>query len=375
MNSEWSVPPKSKAHLTSPAILIDRLKVLIGTKFPLTRKTRTDGSNLRKLIAATLEEHDLPEPSKDYAVVSEKGKGIPKITREYIDTYIVTSGNSYNLQVWNRIPTSDDIQIEYGEGTGLCANDVRFILVRVNPKSHVISSILILTPDYIESVFGKFGAPTIKHQILITHSKRREILNQNLPMIFSSDTAKVKALCATGDIKPVKPFNQWPEKGEIIPLERIRDQVAIPLLGTRIDSGETKNRGQALEQIILQKLGYSLDSGLLEGQYPDIKNQLLEIKIQDSPTVDLGQYTPEEDVVINSALGISTKDVRYLIVLMDMSTNMVQGIVLMPGSELGQHLKYVDGVSGKCQRSIKMSVFDKFEGIVVFNPQNNPPKS
>ena len=157
----------------------------------------------------------------------------------------------------------------------------------------------------------------------------------------------------------------------MLSLEVIRDQVGLPLIGRVIDGAETKNRGQALEQIILEGLGYDVPVGItLEGQYPDIKNQLLEVKIQDSPTVDLGKFTPEERMDVFPDIGISTKDIRYMIVLMDAATSTVEGVILTPGENLGDHFSYVDGISGKSQRSIRMNVFYKYKGQSVFNPSD-----
>ncbi|MEP7129174.1 MAG: hypothetical protein ABI729_09915, partial [Chitinophagales bacterium] len=109
MNESFRTPPKSVKLLTNPNDLAQIFSELIGTEFKITGKTRTDGSNIRKLIASTLEKSKLPEAAEieTYEIVPPKGKGVPKITREFIDTYIVTSGDSYNLQVWNRLPASN----------------------------------------------------------------------------------------------------------------------------------------------------------------------------------------------------------------------------------------------------------------------------
>jgi hypothetical protein len=41
------IPPNSKNELSTPEQLVENLKSLIGEKFPLTGKPRTDGSNFR----------------------------------------------------------------------------------------------------------------------------------------------------------------------------------------------------------------------------------------------------------------------------------------------------------------------------------------
>ena len=114
MNKEFKIPPRSVSMLTDPNVLTKHFSELVGKPFIITGKTRTDGSNIRKLIAATLEKHNLPESAEigQFEIVPPKGKGVPKIAREFIETYIVTSGTSYNLQVWNRIPAAETLLIK-----------------------------------------------------------------------------------------------------------------------------------------------------------------------------------------------------------------------------------------------------------------------
>ena len=138
MKGPIAIPPASKADLTPGAELAHRLAALLGKPFSLTGKTRTDGANLRKTVGRVLEETTtLPIPAAEGAwrIVPPKKKGVPRLLREFADTYIVTSGTSYNLQVWNRNPSEPIPQIEYGDGSLLQANDVRFILVRVERRS------------------------------------------------------------------------------------------------------------------------------------------------------------------------------------------------------------------------------------------------
>ena len=177
MNKNFKIPPKKSSDLTSTKKLVETLKILIGTEFKLTGKTRTDGSNVRKLVASVLEQNTLPEKAEsgEYEIIPPKSKGVPKITREFIDTYIVTSGKAYNLQVWNRMPASKMLLIKLEGNDSLKCNDVRFVFVRIDVEKEIISSVLILTPEYIETNFGKFGKPTIKHQLLISSKVRADI--------------------------------------------------------------------------------------------------------------------------------------------------------------------------------------------------------
>ena len=83
MNKEFSIPPKSPDLLTASSIIATRLAPLISKSFELTDKARTNGSNLRKLVAQELENHSLIDSAdiRDYEIIPPKGKGVPKIRR------------------------------------------------------------------------------------------------------------------------------------------------------------------------------------------------------------------------------------------------------------------------------------------------------
>lgn len=369
MNNEFKTPACSPKELTKLEVLKSRLEPLIGTDFILTGKSKTDGSNTRKLIAKTLESYPLPKIAIDgeYEIVPPKKKGVPKIVREFIDTYIVTSGKSYNLQVWNRIPSSQTLLIKYESGESLKCDDVRFILTKITDDK--ISSIIIATPKYIVDKFGVFGKPTIKHQLLISSKIRNEIYNSKDRIMFFKDSNKLSYLIRNDFEPPKTSMVEDAQSNEIFAIELIKTMVAEQLIGFKLDADSTKNRGQSLERKVLELLGYpASDSGLLYGAFPDIPNQLLEVKVQDTQTVDLGKFSPEKEEVIVEELNITTFDIRYLIALTNPETEIIEGIILSPGEKLGEVFSYVSDQSYKCQRSIPMSFFEKYKGKVVINP-------
>lgn len=371
MNKEFKIPVRSPEDLTDEKDLIKIFSRLIGRKFELTGKTRTDGSNVRKLIASVLESSFLPFAAQEgqYEIVPPKGKGIPKITREFIDTYIVTSGTSYNLQVWNRIPASNMLLVKYESGESLQCDDVRFVIVRIDTIKSEIASIIILSPDYIESTFGKFGKPTIKHQLLISSKARKEIYSKDDRIVSFNDSKKLSYHILHEYEPPKNGMVDDPDITRLFSISVIREKVAKKLIGKKLNAAATKNRGQALERMTLELLGYKVgESDLLFGGFPDIKNQLLEVKVQDSPTVDLGKFSPENEEVVVESENLTTFDVRYLIALTNPDTEIIEGIILSPGEKLGELFSYVSDKSFKCQRSIPMSFFDKYTGKVVFNP-------
>lgn len=378
MDDDLCVPPKAKRLLTPPAILARRLSGLIGKPFTLSGKTRTDGSNLRKFIAATLGKRNLPPAAVDggWRCAAPKRKGVPRLLREFIDTYLVTSGDSYNLQVWNRNPSSPSVQIEYADGSTLGANEVRFVLVRVDPGSHLVRCVAVLTPDYIVDHFGAFGKPTVKEQLIISEEARQHVYELRPPVLFHPDEPESKGIVAKSVVLTGMTIHQSATPGQVLSLESIRRLVTTAFLGRRIEPQATKNRGQELELLVARTLGLTVGvTDLLIGGYPDIRSQALEVKIQDSPTVDLGRYSPQFVEEVAGCPGFTTQTVRYLIALMDSATHTCAGLVLCPGIRLGEHFTYVADKSFKCQRAIPMAFFDSIEGRSVFNPQTrNVPR-
>lgn len=371
MNKDFKTPPKSSKMLTSSDTLAQYFSELIGRPFILTGKTRTDGSNIRKLIASVLEKYVLPQIAEipEFEVVPPKGKGIPKIKREFIDTYIVTSNDTYNLQVWNRIPASQSLLIKYESGESLKCTDVRFVLVKIDVSTNTIASIIILTPEYIEQNFGKFGKPTIKHQLLISSKVRKRIYESETKILLLPDSEKVSEHTIEHYVRPKAAMNEAPDSGNLFSITLIEKIVAEKLIGYKLDSAATKNRGQALEKKVLELLGYEIaENDLLYGAFPDIRHQLLEVKVQDSSTVDLGKFSPEKEDVIIEESHLTTFDVRYLIALTNPKTEIIEGIILSSGLQLGDLFSYISAESYKCQRSIPKFFFDKNFGKSVFNP-------
>ncbi|MBX9852857.1 MAG: hypothetical protein K2X86_14025 [Cytophagaceae bacterium] len=372
MNKEFKTPPRSVGMLTCPNVLAKHFSGLVGKPFNLTGKTRTDGSNIRKLIASNLEKHQLPKAAEtgQFEIVPPKGKGVPKIAREFIDTYIVTSGTSYNLQVWNRIPAAETLLIKYESGESLKCTDVRFVFVRIDTEKSIIASVIILTPEYIVQNFGKFGHPTIKNQLLISRKVRKDIYESADKVLSFPDSKKLSYYIRHDYLPPQSGMVEEPDIKNLFSVTLLKKMVAEKLIGFKLNAAATKNRGQALEKKTLELLGYEVkESDLLYGAFPDIRNQLLEVKVQDSPTVDLGKFSPEKEEIVVKDLNLTTFDVRYLIALTNPQTEIIEGIILSPGEKLGEIFSYVSAESYKCQRAIPMAFFEKHYGKCLFNPE------
>lgn len=362
-----NIPPSSKNDILTNEALVEILKPLVGTEFTMTFKPRTDGSRIRRLISTQIENHATNASSDAYTIPIPRKKGLPRILSELIDTYVVSTGESYNLQVWNRNPNGKNILVKYANGEIITPKDIRFVMVKISPSENRISSITILTPLYIEKKFGKFGKPTIKNQLMINGNARNEIITSKSPLLFCDDTKKIKQQTSpAANLKDVS-FTEAPSSKTLLPLSIIREKVAKELIGKELSSFDTKSRGQELERIVIEMLGYEQKENLMGG-FPDVPNQLLEVKVQEAQTVDLGKYSPQfiEPIPINP--DFSTEDVRYLIALTNPHSHVIEGIILSSGENLGRHFTYVNATSFKCQRSIPMSFFDNLDGTCTFNP-------
>ena len=358
------IPPSSKKAMSSPENLAKRLQKLVGTKMLLTGKSRTDGSNFRKLVTEHLLSEFIPEAAEEFEIVPPKQKGVPSFLREYVDTYIVTTGVSYNLQVWNRNPNSTSVQVDLKGGDCLLASDVRFILGKIS-EDGTIESIVIMSPDYIEKTFGKFGKPTVKQQLIISNKKRDEIIKNRSLVVDDISLPEEVIDKDCKDISAESSIKDDPDK--VLPLSFIDEKITDSLIGETLDvSLSTKQRGQQLERLVAYMLGYRKQQEMLEGGYPDIRNQMLEVKVQDSPTIDLGRYSPQFEENINARF--TTRTIRYLIALTNAMNGSIDGVVLVPGEELGKNFTYVAEESFKCQRSIPMTFFEKYKGMAVYNP-------
>lgn len=360
--------PTSKDSVLDSEQLVKRLKPLVGTSIKLTRKARTDGANVRKIVENVLKDRICNAlDDSQYKIIPPKGKGVPRLLLELMDTYVVTSGDTYNLQVWNRSPNGNNTMVQYNTGETITAHDIRFVLVKVDMEKDIIESIVILTPQYIEDKWGKFGKPTIKQQLLISDAVRQEIVKSDAHIYQTTDTDKVLSLTQAKYTKPTVLSNDKPVKGSIIPIETISDLVAKELIGVTLSAQDTKTRGQLLEREVIKLLGYG-DGSKLVGGYPDVPNQLLEVKVQDTQTIDLGQYSPQFVETIDDDLSLTTQDIRYLIALTNPKTRAIEGVILSSGEKLGDKFTYVSDKSYKCQRSIPMTFFEHYKGGCVANP-------
>lgn len=237
-----------------------------------------------------------------YPVPKSFKKTQPRFPGQMFDTY---SQKSNNLQVWN----------EELAGTR------RYVIIRVS-DADVITRVKVVTGEKL-ALLDTTGTLTGKYQArCITRLHATEL-------IAAKDTERLLPFVAADiDLGRIATPVRHPAAGEILPIEKVFAMLSL-LVGKRFaDPGadQERNRGADLHRLVCQALGYK--SYQDDGQFPDVRHQLLEVKLQTSPTIDLGLVTPESteplDVPMIGGKQIRHCDVRYAIFYGKVENRMVE---------------------------------------------------
>jgi hypothetical protein len=226
-----------------------------------------------------------------YPIPTTFKKTQPRFPGQSFDTY---AQKSDNFQVWNEqlAPTR------------------RYVFVRVS-STGVISRVKVVTGDRL-ALLDTTGTLTQKFQAsCIPGSTSTEL-------VTPKDTTALEPFVAPGVILTrIKTPVAQPQSGELLPINVIYERLS-PLIGQSfLDAGvdQERNRGAALHRLVCTALGFT--SFQDDGQFPDVRHQLLEVKLQTSPTIDLGLVTPASieplDVPMIQNRQIRHCDVRYAV--------------------------------------------------------------
>ncbi len=238
------------AHLQS--LLNDGLKGISLNGLPLRTRSKV-------VKTAVCEALGYPAP-KSFK------KTQPRFLGQQLDTY---TQKSLNLQIWNEelSPTR------------------RYAIIQISTDD-VILRVKVVNGQELTH-FDTTGTITTKYQArLETGSEEHELLSQ-----FDTDEMQPYVRPVV-DLAPAHSPISEPESGLLLTVEAIFQKLS-PLVGTMFaDPGmdQERNRGAALHRLICERLGYKRYED--NGQFPDIRHQLLEVKLQTSPTIDLGLVLP-----------------------------------------------------------------------------------
>jgi hypothetical protein len=214
----------------------------------------------------------------------------PRFPGQLFDTY---TQKSNNLQVWNE---------ELAPGR-------RYVIIRVS-ENDVVTRVKVVTGNTLARL-DTTGTLTQKYQARIICGK------ENAELITPHDTETLTGMLdADVDLRGFSPTDS-PSAGTLLPIAEVFRRLR-PLVGVSFrDRGydQERRRGARLHQLVCRNLGYARYAD--HGQFPDVRHQLVEVKLQTSPTIDLGLVRPdsEEPLDVRKVLGVQIRhcDVRYLI--------------------------------------------------------------
>lgn len=222
-----------------------------------------------------------------YPVPTSFKKTQPRFPGQNFDVY---TQKSMNVQIWNE-------EVDFAR---------RYVFLKVDDED-IIISVRVITGNILAQ-FDRTGRLTTKYQATMN--------SYDDSYLFSSDSYKVTNWISNKRVSlcNVNP-NSYPTPNQLLPIQEVFNRL-LPIVGLNIDyinSLQERNRGAELHEMICEYLGYSVFED--DGTYPDIANQLLEIKLQTSPTIDLGLHSPEDgaEIVTIGDTTFCSEDVRYVI--------------------------------------------------------------
>ncbi len=211
-----------------------------------------------------------------YPVPKSFRKTRPRFPGQNFDTYVQKANN---LQIWNE---------EVSPGR-------RYVLVRID-KDHLVTKVRVVTGEVLAK-YDSTGTLTQKYQA----KSQRPVTTSCL--VSPQDTENF-----VGQFLRVKNTS----RSRPIPIGHLYPKL-VRLLGVTIPNpglDQERNRGGALHKLVGTSLGCRVADS---GQFPDITEQLLEIKLQTSPTIDLGLVSPDSDQELADPPGTQHRDVRYAV--------------------------------------------------------------
>ena len=271
-----------------------------------------------------------------YPIPASFKKTQPRFIGQNFDVY---TQKSLNVQIWNEEVNPSR----------------RYVFLQADENDTIIS-VRVITGDVLAQ-YDRTGTLTQKFQA------RMKAYTENI--CSRRDTPAVADWVADDDtmLERINP-TRFPQRNQLLRIAEIYRRL-LPMIGRSIsylDAVQERNRGAELHAMICDHLGYSYYED--DGSYPDIANQLLEIKLQTSPTIDLGLHSPEDGKVIAEIDGMTfySQDIRYAIFNGTVHGNEVnlRNLYLVTGEEFTQYFPLFQGkgTNKKIQLPLPYDFFD-----------------
>ncbi|OAJ74711.1 restriction endonuclease [Brevibacillus sp. SKDU10] len=274
-----------------------------------------------------------------YPIPKSFKKTQPRFIGQGFDTYVQKSNN---LQIWNEEVSPSR----------------RYVLIRVTDD--VISKVKVVSGEELAKL-DTTGTLTQKYQArLIPGSDTFELVSPNDTDHLKKYVRETPSL-QLANCSPV----DYPNSNTLLSIETIfnRLKTLVGLHFPDIGSDQERNRGAELHRLVCQHLGYSDYKD--HGQFPDVRHQLLEVKLQTSPTIDLGLVSPNSSDNLNlpGELTIKNSDVRYALFNAQINNGNVQitHLFLVTGEKFFERFPQFQGkvVNKKLQIPLPRDFFER----------------
>ena len=262
--------------------------------------------------------------SLGYPVPKSFSKTQPRFPGQNFDVYVQKSNN---LQIWNE---------------ALDANR-RYVLVRVGEDLRV-STVRVVTGhqlvklDTTGTLTRKLQARAIQpvdNSRLVSLTDTPEMLEAVRKAQKSEDESLLSSLLTT---------------------KRLYEKL-LPLIGTEFENpgnDQERNRGWGLHKVVSKQLGLELAED--DGQFPDVRDQLLELKLQTAGTIDLGLVSPRDDSLLPGFDNVRNCDVRYAIFFGTKIGDMIRldHLVLTNGADFFTYFQQTQGNVENTKNQIRL---------------------
>ena len=272
-----------------------------------------------------------------YPIPKSFAKTQPRFPGQNFDVY---TQKSLNVQIWN-----EEIDFER-----------RYVFIRITDDD-IITRVRVITGEELAK-YDNTGTLTQKYQATMS-SRGKSVL------FSEKDTDKIDTWITSEDpvLVEVNPNNK-PKQDQLMRISEVYAKL-LPIVGKSInyiDAVQERNRGAELHKLICEHLGYSTYDD--DGSYPDLANQLIEVKLQTSPTIDLGMHSPEDGkaIVTSSGKTFNSEDIRY--VIFDGEVNhdkiLLKYLYLVSGKDFSEYFPLFKGkvTNAKLQIPLPPDFFD-----------------
>ena len=248
----------------------------------------------------------------------------PRFPGQDFDVYVQKSNN---LQIWNE---------------DLSANR-RYVLVRVGENLRV-TTVRIVTGQQLVKL-DTTGTLTRKLQA------RAIAAVDDSCLVSQTDTPELSAA-----IQKAKEDNEDNLLSRLMSTNQLYEKL-LPLVGTEFENpgnDQERNRGWGLHKAVSKQLGLSAAED--DGQFPDVREQLLELKLQMAGTVDLGLVSPQDESFIAGIENVRNCDVRYGIFYATIVEDKIRldHVVLTSGADFFNYFQQMQGNVENTKNQIRL---------------------